>query len=1074
MNDSNNKFFHTKCFDGKKDEPFIKIMFVKEMDQLQGENNSSLRSITLNSSLNSRQNCQNNLDKISASVDSSVIIQITQKEQNAVQTQPCNFYATNEPKLEEDQQIDLSQCDKQSLEEAEDAEQEQQQKRQSQALSQVSKHRRKHNIQLLGEESKKNWQKNWLNILYYVSKMKGIAKLTKRLFRHELLTAQQLKLIGDQTVNIEKLKKIEKYNFKKMMSYSQFNKIFQYKTYKKIKINLKLYFSNIPTLLLSISNIYNKFISYLFSLIPIFNYLSNSYIAWQAIIFVCSLINFIYLPFEFSFQNQRSVYIQYYISIICPIIFSLDIFIKANTQTFQQGNQLRIHKQILKEYLAGSFISDLISLLSLNITLFEFRSFYFLFFLRFSRSLLILDIFREKFFSKTYISGIISLILLFASSLFFAHLFACFWYYVGTLSNQGWINFYQLENSDVYSNYICSYYFAIVTMTTIGYGDITAKTTQEKLVMIFFTLISCGIFGYIINSIGNILADIKQKSDKYLTELAKLNQYFKKYQVSLQLQANIRRYLQFTYKEGIQDQLSALESLNNLSQHLQNQIKMDVVSRELKQIRFLKQICKEETFFQLSLSVQEKIYQPEQVILDQNEIKEPAIYIINYGRVLKNSQYDLSSSVNDIYELKEKQSFGVIEFFMNLEASKFNYKSKELTSIYSLNLSAFLKVIKQDSEIYEKFCFLRDQIVYQKSLHLVKHHCESCKSLNHNLKECPCIFYKSRKLSIIKRYQQSIKETLKQVTRKKKQKQNSLMLNKLFVSQVVIFQQDNINQLSLYDNSLSSIEDQHLFSSQKLHFQSTINSNQKQREDIEYKTGQLLDQLQADQLEHEKIIIDVRSPLIVQRKKNEHEKQIQDEQTNIKSFQKLEVIEEQNEKYKLNQSQSILRNNYLSTTSIQDNQCRNDQISVLQGIQANIRDIYRFLMGENEAIKWVKKHQGYQNMNNSTCKKIDAQLVSNKNIKGSFQIQDANQNNRSSYFDQMITQQNKQDVQNFCQDLDRMQKYKTYYPKFNYDVVIEKANSKSYIQNIPLILRLIKLKRKTVNFKKRSKIVKQK
>ncbi|EWS73610.1 cation channel family protein (macronuclear) [Tetrahymena thermophila SB210] len=1074
MNDSNNSFIQRSCFNEEKDDPFVKIVFVKGIDQLQGENSSTLRSITLNSSHNSSQSCQNNLDKISASVNSSRFIQTTQNEQNAEQTQLTKIYVNKEAKLDEDQQIELSQCDKQSLEEADDTEQEQQQKRQSQALSQVSKHRRKHNIQLLGEESKKNWKKNWLNILYYVSKMKSIAKLTKRLFRHELLTAKQLKLIGDQTVNIEKLKKMEKYNFQKMMSFSNFNKILKYKTYKKIKINVKLYFSNIPSLLLSISNVYNKFISYILSLIPIFNYLSNFYIFWQAIIFVCSFINFIYLPFEFSFQNQRTIYLQYYISIICPIIFSLDIFIKANTQTFQQGNQLRIHKQILKEYLTGTFFSDLVSIISLNQSLFELRGFYFLFFLRFSRSLLILDIFREKFFSKTYISGIISLILLFASSLFFAHLFACFWYYVGTLSTQGWINFYQLDKADIYSNYIYSYYFIIVTMTTIGYGDITAKTTEERLVMIFFTLISCGIFGYIINSIGNILGDIKQKSDKYLTELAKLNQYFKKYQVSLQLQANVRRYLQFTYKEGIQDKLSALESLNNLSQHLQNQIKMDVVSRELKQIGFLKQICKEETFCQLSLQVQEKIYQPEQVILDQNEIKEPAIYIINYGRVLKNSQYDLSSKVNDIYELKEKQSFGVIEFFMNLEASKFNYKSKELTSIYSLNLSAFLKVIKQDSEIYEKFCFLRDQIVYQKSLHLVKHFCESCRSLNHNLKECPCIFYKSRKLTIIKRYQQNIKETLRLTTRKKKLKENSLMLNKQFVSQIILFQQDNINQLSLYDNSLSSIEDQHLFSSQKLHFSNTINSNQKNnREDIEFKTSQLVDQLQLDQQEHEKIIIDIKSPLIVQRKKQEHEKLIGDEQINTRSFQKLEAIEEQNEKQKLNQQPSILRNNYLSITSIQDNQCKNDQISVLQGIQTSIKDIFRFLIGENETIKWYKKHQVYQNMNSSAFKKMEAQLVSNKNIKSNFQIQDTNQNNRSSYVDQLMTHQNKQDIQNFCQDLDRMQKYKTYYPKFNYDIVIEKSNSRSYIQNIPLILRLIKLKRKTVNLKKRSKVIKQ-
>lgn len=40
-------------------------------------------------------------------------------------------------------------------------------------------------------------------------------------------------------------------------------------------------------------------------------------------------------------------------------------------------------------------------------------------------------------------------------------------------------------------------------MTTIGYGDYSAKTEYEKMFMIVFMIVSCGIFGYTINSIGN-------------------------------------------------------------------------------------------------------------------------------------------------------------------------------------------------------------------------------------------------------------------------------------------------------------------------------------------------------------------------------------------------------------------------------------------------------------------------------------------------------------------------------------------------------------------------------------------
>lgn len=45
-------------------------------------------------------------------------------------------------------------------------------------------------------------------------------------------------------------------------------------------------------------------------------------------------------------------------------------------------------------------------------------------------------------------------------------------------------------------------YFTFVSMITVGFGDITPKTTNEKAYVIVMTIFSCGIFGFCVNKLG--------------------------------------------------------------------------------------------------------------------------------------------------------------------------------------------------------------------------------------------------------------------------------------------------------------------------------------------------------------------------------------------------------------------------------------------------------------------------------------------------------------------------------------------------------------------------------------------
>lgn len=65
-----------------------------------------------------------------------------------------------------------------------------------------------------------------------------------------------------------------------------------------------------------------------------------------------------------------------------------------------------------------------------------------------------------------------------------------------------WVEKYELTDKDIWDKYITCLYFTFISMITVGYGDITPVSTNERIYVIFQTIISCGVFGYSVNKIS--------------------------------------------------------------------------------------------------------------------------------------------------------------------------------------------------------------------------------------------------------------------------------------------------------------------------------------------------------------------------------------------------------------------------------------------------------------------------------------------------------------------------------------------------------------------------------------------
>ena len=91
------------------------------------------------------------------------------------------------------------------------------------------------------------------------------------------------------------------------------------------------------------------------------------------------------------------------------------------------------------------------------------------------------------------------------------HCVGCFWNW----SSEGdiykytnWINSNDLQDSGMIKQYISSVYWATVTCTTVGYGDILPTNNYELLWAMMIIVFGVAVFSYILSDLSSKFSEI--------------------------------------------------------------------------------------------------------------------------------------------------------------------------------------------------------------------------------------------------------------------------------------------------------------------------------------------------------------------------------------------------------------------------------------------------------------------------------------------------------------------------------------------------------------------------------------
>lgn len=92
-----------------------------------------------------------------------------------------------------------------------------------------------------------------------------------------------------------------------------------------------------------------------------------------------------------------------------------------------------------------------------------------------------------------------------------ANMFGCGFYYMSQFDTTlNWVSSLNLTQPSWGTLYLKSVYFIVITMITVGFGDITPKSNAETIYVLGIALLSCFQFGYTVNVIGSLFHEKAQ------------------------------------------------------------------------------------------------------------------------------------------------------------------------------------------------------------------------------------------------------------------------------------------------------------------------------------------------------------------------------------------------------------------------------------------------------------------------------------------------------------------------------------------------------------------------------------
>lgn len=300
--------------------------------------------------------------------------------------------------------------------------------------------------------------------------------------------------------------------------------------------------------------------------------------------------------------------------------------------------------------------------------------------------------------------------------------------------------------------YVTAFYYIIITMITVGYGDIHPITYVEKVLMVIVCLLSCCVFAYILNKIGKIVQSLTKLRSKFENRMYHLIKYMQQRELSFELQCQIKKYFEHINDEEKNKNQPGEDIFNQLTGHIKEIAQREIYTKVIANIKFLQLNFSQDFLNNLSLLVREQRINPGDVLYEENH-EQDKLYVILSGDMEVYIQSRSQSKNVSLINTLSKGSLLGLESFISGHASNHSSRSLNVVQLAYIERRDFLELMKGYALDFEVFHKLRTSLIFYKQSAGLDLKCTSCQLYNHqSILECPFLFNSHSAYRTIKKY----------------------------------------------------------------------------------------------------------------------------------------------------------------------------------------------------------------------------------------------------------------------------------------------------------------------------------